>query len=164
MNWEAVSALASLISAIAVALSLIYLALQIRAGTRSLRTTMRDSAFHSLSEWNFRIMADPDLAYIFQQGSKDFQTLDARQRARFIHVMFSFYKMFENIYLHFLDGSVGPEAWQNNRLILDAYSPLPGAQHYWRNRGSIFDERFRALVDSLSRGAVPAGHEIVGVG
>ena len=160
MTWDRLSALADIISAVAVVISLIYLAIQVRSGARSLRTTLRDSAFHSLSEWNFHIMSEPDLAHIFQQGCQDIETLNERERARFVHVMYSFYKMFENIYLHFFEGSVGGEAWDSNKMILVAYSPLPGAQAYWRQRGAVFEPRFRQLVDGLGKSEIFSGAEI----
>jgi hypothetical protein len=44
MNWDAITAIAELIGAAAVVLSLIYLAIQVRTGARALQTTMRDSS------------------------------------------------------------------------------------------------------------------------
>lgn len=161
MDWATGSALAEMISAAAVVISLIYLAVQIRSGTKALKTTIRDSVFQSLIEWNTDVMADPDLAHIFQEGSRDINTLTERERARFVHVMYSFFKLFENIYIHYLEGSAGKEAWESNRMILLAYSPLPGTQFYWRSRSAIFDPRFRAMVDTLSGDPIPSGSDMV---
>ena len=38
------------------------------------------------------------------------------------------YKVFENIYLHFLEGSIAEEAWKNNNEILFLYYAQNGAQ------------------------------------
>lgn len=161
MDWATGSALADMISAAAVVISLIYLAVQVRSGTRALKTTIRDSVFHSLIEWNSELMSDPDLAHIFQEGSRDITTLTERERARYVHVMYSFYKLFENIYIHYLEGSAGKEAWESNKMILLVYNPLPGAQFYWRSRSAIFDPRFRAMVDTLSGDPIPSGSDLV---
>ena len=48
MSWDAVGAIAEAIGALAVVVSIVYLAVQIKSGTKALRTTLRDSAFHDL--------------------------------------------------------------------------------------------------------------------
>ncbi len=76
MNWSVVGSLGEAVGAIGVIGSLVYLALQVRAGSKGLFTTMRESVFNSLKEWNYNIMSDPDLAWIFQQGCKDYNSLN----------------------------------------------------------------------------------------
>ena len=70
MELITINTISQIIGTLAVVLSLIYLAIQVRQGTKNLRTTTRDSSFRSLMEWNYYIMSDPDLAWIFQQGRK----------------------------------------------------------------------------------------------
>ena len=149
MNWEAIGAIGEVLGAMAVVISLVYIASQVKSGTRALKTTTRDSSFHSLQEWNYAVLSEPDLAWIFQRGMSEPHVLDEHQQARFVHLMYSFLKLFENIYLHFLDGSVGAEAWEHNKNILAAFAGLPGTQRYWSRRRPIFDPRFVNLFDSL---------------
>jgi len=149
LDWNAIGALAELIGALAVIASLVYLASQVREGSRALQTTMRDSAFHSLAEWNYAVMADTDLCWVFQEGCRNFDVLDEKQKARFLHAAYSFFKIFENLYLHTLDGSIEPETWEHNRLILQVYGSQPGAQSYIEQRLPIFDPRFRQFLAEM---------------
>ena len=142
MSWDAIAALAEVIGALAVVFSLVYLSLQIRSGTRALRTT-----FRYLTEWNYVLSSDEELPWIFKRGLRNPADLNEREIARFHHMLYSFFKVFENIYLHYLEGSIAKEAWENNREILILYSQQNGAQEYWRNRQEIFDPRFRELVE-----------------
>jgi hypothetical protein len=71
MNWDAIGALAETIGALAVVISLIYLAVQIRSGTKALRTTLRDSAFRYLGEWKYVLSADPELPWLFKRGLRN---------------------------------------------------------------------------------------------
>ena len=158
MSWEAISALANVIGAVAVVLSLIYLGRQVQSGTRELRSNTRDSAFHSLMEWNYYVMSDPEMGWIFQSGCRDFGSLPEKERARLVHVMYSFFKMFENIYLHYLDGSVEESVWTHNKPMLLAYATLPGARYYLENRKKIFDPRFWQFLADSRPDDVPAGH------
>ncbi len=148
MNWDAIGAIGEIIGASAVVVSLVYLAVQIRAGARELRTNTRDSTFHSLMEWNYHVMSESELAWIYQAGCQDIEVLDEKQRMRFGHVMYSLFKLFENLYLHHLDGSLERDVWTHNQAMLISYANQPGALHYWENRREIFDPRF---LDFLER-------------
>jgi hypothetical protein len=148
-DWNALGAVAELVGAIAVVMSLVYLASQIRSGSRALETTMRDSSFHALTEWNYSILADPDLAWIFQEGSRSPESLDEKERARFSHIAYSFLKLFENLYLHQLDGSISSETWEYNRHVLVLFAVQPGFRAYVVRRRAIFNPRFLTMIDAL---------------
>ena len=158
MSWEAIAAIAEIVGALAVVISLVYLASEIRSGTRTLKTTTRDSSFRSLMDFNLAIMTDPDLAYIFQMGCHDYNALEERERARVIHVFYSFFKMFETIYLHYLDGSVDESVWIHNKPMLIAYAIQPGAKYYLSLREKIFDPRYWELLQSTDSSETPPGH------
>ena len=82
MNWDALGATGELISAFAVVVSLVYLANQIKSSTHDFKASMRDSAFRSLEAWSHTIISDPELAWVFQRGCRDFESLDAKEKAR----------------------------------------------------------------------------------
>ena len=149
MNWEAVGAIAEFLGAVAVVVSLVYLASQVRSGTRALRTTMREAAFRSLQEWNYVVLGQPDLSWIYQRGLTDPSVLDEEQSARFVNLMYSWFKVFENIYLHSREGSVAPAVWEHNKNIFAVLVGQPGAQQYLRHRRGIFDPDFLRMLDTL---------------
>lgn len=161
MNWAAVGAVAELVGAAAVVVSLIYLSFQVRAGSKALQTTMRDSSFHALTEYNLYLISDPELPWVFQEGCRDPNGLDEKQKARFVHAAYAFFKLFENVYLHYLDGSVRAEAWEHNWKVLAAYGSQPGAQTYIRARLPIFDPRFQKLLRDLGPAEITPGIAIL---
>jgi hypothetical protein len=110
VNWDAIGAVGEILGTAAVVVTLVYLLRQIRDQNRALQTNIRDSSFHGLQEWNYVLMGDPRLSTIFQRGvlTKDWTVFEEDDRARLLHVMYSFFKLFENIYLHSLEGSVTP--------------------------------------------------------
>ena len=75
MNWDAIGAVGEMVGAIAVVFSVAYLAVQIRSGSAALSTNIRDSVFASLSQWNYQLTADPEFAWMFHRGLKDFDSL-----------------------------------------------------------------------------------------
>ena len=158
MEWAAIAALAEAIGATAVVASLIYLALQIRSGAKAFRTEYRDAAMRSMMEWSHHVMGDKDLPWIFQRGCRDFQSLDERDRARLVHTMYSFFKVYENMYLHHLDGVIGRDLWEANCSVLATYSSQPGARYFLSLREKAYDPRFLEMLKTLDGSAMAPGH------
>ncbi|MEX0289750.1 MAG: hypothetical protein AB3N63_03535 [Puniceicoccaceae bacterium] len=161
MNWTILSTSAEIIGSLAVVISVIYLAIQIRLGAKTLRTTMRDNAFQSLQEWNYAVAGDPDLPSIISRGSKDLDSLNPKERARFIHIMFSFFKVWERLYLHYLEGSVDETVWTRNKLFLASYLHQPGSRYYWDNRKAAYDPRFQEEADKMEAPPIPPTSKLV---
>lgn len=150
MNWEALGALSELLGAAAVVLTLLYLSRQIAHQNRALETTTRDSVFRQLQEYNFVVMGDDRLGGLFQRGVSevDPKSFSEDDRARFVHAMFGFFKIYENIYFHRLERSISEEAWRQNRQILFLYAGQPGGRAYWERRRDAFDPRFQKMLDT----------------
>ena len=149
MDWQALAALAQVAAAVAVIPSLIYLALQVKTGAKVFRTDYRDAAFRSLMEWNYHLVADPDLAWMFHRGCRDFDSLTEKERSRMLHLFYSFFKVMENQHLHFLEGVLEPEVWNRSRATLAQYAVLPGARYYISMRQQSFHPRFRDLLNEM---------------
>lgn len=150
MNWNAFGAIGEVVGALAVVLSLVYVSIQVRAGRRALQTNTRDSVFRQVQEFNYVLMANPKLADVFQRGTDDFDSLEGDERAWFVSAMYSFFKMFENVYLHRLDGSVPPEVWHAHLPLLSLYATRPGGRAYWTHRRPVFDPRYVAVLEGMS--------------
>ena len=161
MDLETLKLIIEIVSSLIVIISIIYLAKQVKQGTKSIKTSTRDSSFHHLMEWNYNVMADNDLAWVFFNGCKDFNSLNEIQKPRWILVMYSFFKVFEVIYLHYLDKSVDSNVWENNYKIFMAYFPTPGAQFYWNERKPMFDPRFVSFLENETDFEMQDGMNII---
>ena len=166
MDWNALSAIGQLVGAVAVVITLGYLSRQLRDQNRALQTTIRDSAFQQLQAWNFQVMADRELGALFQRGARqgDWSEFSDVDRARLVHVLYSFYKVFENIYLHALDGSMAFDVWERNCQVFFAYARQPGCRYYWQERRATFDPRFQALLDQDQPVTVRPGYDVAKLG
>ncbi len=159
MNWEAIGAIGEVLGAVAVVATLLYVARQLDEQSRALTTSVRDSAFQQLQEWNFQVMADPDLSHLFQLGAAtdDWSGFSPEERSRLIHVFYSFFKTFENVYLHTAEGSAPPEVWDRNCQVFFAYAAQPGCRRYWNDRRATLDERFLDVLDGMGQPTLPTG-------
>jgi hypothetical protein len=162
VNWEAIGALGEVLGAAAVVATLLYVSRQLREQNRALTTTVRDSAFQQLQEWNYQIMADARLGHLFQRGAAtgDWDEFSPEERSRLIHTFYSFFKVFENIYVHTAEGSLPPEVWDRNCQVFFAYAAQPGCRHYWQHRRGALDNRFVNLLEHLAPPTLRTGLEI----
>jgi hypothetical protein len=160
MNWEAITAVSELVAAIAVVISLIYIAVQVRSGASAFRTSIRDTSFHALMEFNYALSADESCAWIFQRCVSDWDSLEDRERVRALQLMFSFLKMFENMYLHYLDGLVEEEMWTSNKEILLAYATQPGCQKHLSQRMPVFHPEYQKLLRTMEASTIVTVGEI----
>lgn len=160
MNWDAIGAIGEIVGALAVVISVIYLAIQIRTGSAAVSTNLRDSIFASLYEWNYQLTADPPFAAMFHRGLADFNSLTDEEKPRFMHTAFGLFKIFENAYLHYIEGSVGADVWKQNREVLYSFAQTPGGRLYLEARRGAFDERFMEEIEAASVSKIKTANEV----
>jgi hypothetical protein len=162
VNWEAIGALGEVLGALAVVATLLYVSRQLREQSRALTTSVRDSAFQQLAEWNYQVMADAELSHLFQRGAAtdDWDDFSPEERSRLIHVFYSFFKVFENVFLHAEEGSTHQAVWEQNCQVFFAYASKPGCRRYWTQREATLDPRFLEVLRALGSPTLKTGLEI----
>ena len=111
MNWAAIGAVSDMLGAIAVVLSLVYVAAQVRHNTDALSRAASADAIAGIRHWNENVIGDPALARIFSRGVEDMNALDEDGRIRFIILMLNLIKTFEDMHYQFSKGAMEPEVW-----------------------------------------------------
>lgn len=148
MNWEAIGAVADTVSAVAVVVSLLYVAMQIRHNTNQMRVAAHEGANRDLRQL-IREISTSGLTEVFVLGLEDPDSLDDRQKLDFAFLIYDLFKAFENVHYHYLHGTLGEDAWQGWRRFIEQYATAPGAQRYWSVRRDIFTSDFRELIDGF---------------
>jgi len=98
MDWGALSAIAGLLAAIFVALTVVYLALQVKASTRATHSQTYQLATSALAEMAGIIGRDRELARIFRIGMVDPQALNEDESTQFGYLGISLFRRFENVF------------------------------------------------------------------
>ena len=107
MNWEAISAIGQIVGAIAVVVSLIYLAREIRTNARSARV----ASLHDVNRWLGELVEHPHLAELYYRGIRDFRSLKSADLVRFSALMDQMFYIFRELYYQQLDGHLDPRLW-----------------------------------------------------
>ena len=106
MNWEAISAIGQVVGALAVVISLIYLAMQVRSSARETRRAAMRSTVDAITRLAHHVTDNADLAELRNRGFRDFESLDDTDRARFSAYMHSTFRVAEDVYYQHLDEHV----------------------------------------------------------
>ena len=148
MNWTAITALAEVVGAAAVVVSLIYLAIQIRQNTRAVRGAMYDSLVGTNVEFLHSLAVDGALAAKFERALDEWDALapDDQRQANF--VFFQMFRLWENAYYQSRQGTLEPLLWQSWRHLMLSYFGRAGVQKWWRSRRNVFSADYREFLES----------------
>lgn len=152
IDWEAMGAVGEIVGALAVVISLLYLAVQIRTQNKQARL----SALHDMSRESRNvtaIFATPDMTDIFVRANEDYSSITEAESVRLVILVTNFYRAWEDAFLENRDGHLDGQVWE--ALSRDYRQPLgaPSFQHIWKLRKQNYDPGFQAYVDDLEAGA-----------
>lgn len=150
MNLEALGNLGEFIGSIAVLVSLVYLAIQIRKSTETERTSTYQSIVSDFGQMNQSLAGDPELIALYIRGLEDFDALDATARARISQVFYMTFRYFENMYYQHEKGYLEDEVWLGWKRLMLNYFANPGFQTWWTMRRDVFGEPFTRFLETTS--------------
>ena len=145
MNWEAIGAAGELVEAIAVVVTLAYLAVQIRTNTKTVRASNYGDLITSSNEFNSATI-DPATASLWVKGLADYDGLSAEEQARFSGVAsLMFNAALRAHHLHQKD-LLSDEMWESLAHAVDALLENVGVRQWWKVNHHWYPVDFRELV------------------
>lgn len=155
MNWEALGAVAELLGAVAVVVSLLYVATQVRENTRQARRDASRDLARQISDVSLAVAANPELGELLVRGGADLMQLSTGDQARYRGLMNSIFRSMEQQYLLRREGALDDESWAAVENIILDFASLPGTRMYLTDRGHWYTESFLTYVwDRLGSGPV----------
>jgi hypothetical protein len=115
MDWGAVSAVAGVFGTLFVALSVVYLALQVKAGAKATRSQTYYLATAALAEMAALIGSNAELSRIVRIGWNTPDDLTEDEFTQYSYVMLSFLRRYENVYFQWQSGLVDDDFWIGHR-------------------------------------------------
>lgn len=140
----------SLISSVAVLISLVYLNRQIRQGALNQRSKMDRGRSQQVGEW-LQYVAQPDLAELILRGHAGDPTLTALECHRYLWSMYPLILHFEDSYYQHRDGMISDAQYASVIGHLKSRCPSPGFRALWQHVRPRFPADFAGFVDGLMR-------------
>jgi hypothetical protein len=153
VSWEAISAIGQIVGALAVVISLIYLAREIRSNARASRV----ASMETLIRWLGQLAERPDLRELYYRGVHDFDSLKGADLIGFGVLMNQLFHIFSEMYNQRLEGHLEPRVWREVEAPFRDLIAYPGIQAWWRLRSHWFSEEFGKFVDQAQQTAGPPG-------
>ena len=143
MNWEALGAIGETLGAVAVLITLGYLAVQVRQSTQAMKASALRSVQDvvALTEKNERY-----IAYLMKAQRKE--PLTAEERAHMVERYLTIMRTFERIWQEHKLGAVSQYQFEQHLDLLRWAMSTSEPRRMWEHLGNAFDPEFRAVVDT----------------
>lgn len=152
MNWDAIGATGEVTGAIAVVISLIYLAFQIRQNTRQIDENTKAAqaaAFDSSVSHTFMarqsIIDNADITRIYIDGCNDPISLSDQDRERYRLIVHNVLWSLWNMQLQSEVGELHSQTWNAQLATLKRVVATPGYQWFWDNYSQEFGVGFQRI-------------------
>src|SRR5438045_8777415 len=99
MKLNYLANLGQIIGAVAVVISLFYVASQIRQNTNAVRSATAQTVHEHFAKWYHLVAADDEISHIVAKGLRDYGSLSEKERVRFIASFMAFLSFSQNAFL-----------------------------------------------------------------
>ena len=135
---------------IGVVVTLLYLAIQIRQNSRTVKASAAQSLLQSLSEALGAASGSPSLTRVIFVGLTDFEQLDGVEQSQLFLWVFAWFRIVEQAHQHYTMGNISEGAWRGQTAHLKSLLEAPAVTRFWGARRAAFSEDFQGFV-RLSR-------------
>ena len=151
MNWDAVGAIAEVVGAAGVLITLMYLAVQIRHNSASVDASTEDGVTSGFNDVNNVIAADAELARIFTGGLEHPESLSDEEAVRFSFLFSSYVNQYNRLLVLNRKGTFPDDRWLMYAQELAVLVSSPGGA-LWRTGNPHFADLWNA-VDQVDAGS-----------
>ena len=150
MNWEAIGAIGEIVGALAVVISLIYLATQIRTQNTESRLASIHEILVGFRE-SLQVFASGDAAEIMARANEDYDSLSNAETVKLICGIYPILRVWEEAFIQYENGRLEERVWVGINSQYASYLGYPSVARVWDLRKSHFDQSFQDMVQKLER-------------
>ena len=147
MNLQVLVALAEIVSAFAVTLTLIALVVSIRQNTRSQKALAVDSLAAAITSINVPAMQSHLLGSALSKATSDWSSASREERIIAHFFLFSFFKLLENAWYQQKAGILDEAQWLGWEMLLRKYYHADGVRRvWWPGRKHAYSPEFQKFL------------------
>src|SRR5712675_2306932 len=147
MNLPVIVALAQIVSALAVLLTLVVLIISIRQNTRSQKALVVDSLAAAITSINVPAMESPALGSALAKATADWRSATREERIVAHYFLFSLFKLLENAWYQQKAGILDQAHWLGWESLLRKYYHSEGVrQVWWPSRRHAYSPEFQKYL------------------
>jgi len=147
MNLQELVALAEIVSALAVMLTLIVLIISIRQNTRSQKALVVDSLAAAIAAINVPAMESHALGSAISKATADWASATREERIMAHYFLFSLFKLLENAWYQQKAGILDKAQWLGWETMLRKYYHANGVRRvWWPGRQNAYSPEFQKFL------------------
>ena len=151
MNWDAIGAIGEIVGATAVVISLIYVALQLRANSQETRIASQHEITEAFRN-SISSVQDPQRADLIVKAMDGLEELSDSERLQLVSIAQSLLRVWEEAHYQFSEGRLEESMWNAMLAQFIDIMSLETWQSIWSIRKHTYRKEFVAFVDSLDFG------------
>jgi len=144
MNWEAIAAVGQLVGAIAVLVTLIYLAIQMKQNTAAVATSTYESTMSGFNDINIVVASTPGLASIINRGCMSTNELTDIETIQFNFILRCYANQWWKLFKLYERGSLEHTEWPNFAKEAAQFLEQPGCKPFCE-QNNLFSELYEEL-------------------
>ena len=146
MNWDAIGAVGEVVGALAVLVTLAYLALQMRQNTKAMNLQTAQAVFHQSYEF-LSSLAEQDRATTWLKLNRAERFEDNNEWVIAQTLARCLLTIYDNNYYHYLHGSLDGEIHKMyQQRLRQQFSRNKGLREFWESNCQLFTESFQTHV------------------
>lgn len=147
MTLEQVALIAQIIGVVVVAVTLIYLTIQVRQGAEQMKSESRQAQLANDQTGVYKFVEFPDLGRIASQG----ETPTFDEKTQLFFWMIGQLRAREFEYLQYKSGAMTKDAWETYRGVIFFVLGTPRTRALWALCKVYFNNDFVDMVDDMIR-------------
>jgi hypothetical protein len=148
MSLADIAAIATIVSSVAVVISLIYLSLQIKQAQRNQQALMQQARTAGITDMNIAL-AEPAIAAAYNKGLAGDPDMTETEVRQFLSLARCGFINSENNFIQHSDGLMSDEAFQASLEGARFQATFPGLRAAWRQTRRAYGGRFVTFMDSV---------------
>ena len=146
---EQIANIADIIGALLIVVSLVYVAVQIKQNTSSMRIQTVHDLYSQYVEAQASLAHDKELCEIYHRGIFKYDELTPFEQLRFTLKLASLLRIFDELHFRHAEGWLDDSAWTGlNAVIIDIIH-YPGFRATWKLRNHQYTGEFQTYINNI---------------
>jgi hypothetical protein len=149
MSLEQLGVIANIVGAIAIVITLVYLAIQIKDNARSSRSAAVTDATTAMQAFYQELGSNPETCKLFLTAVTNPDELSQQEQFQYVMLMHSCFLGFQRSFILAREGTLDVALRDSIGTAIHAINRSPGMHLYWRQRKAYFQPEFVEWVEGL---------------
>ena len=149
MEWEVAGVFAEIVAAVAVIVSLWYLAIQLGQNTELARAELEVQLGVTWAEMHDNMIQNPSLAKAYDLAASDWTLLSEEESRSFLWFTAKSFHILQGMFRQNQRGLLAGEVWDPYEKYIVGILQNEAVMKWWKSEGSLISDEFREHVETL---------------